>query len=393
MSSLDPLSVALLECREGRIVRADATFAALVEAEPAQGLEGRSPDDWLADAGEGLPDWSAGELACGSARAVECALRPEGGGEPRRVRLVPRGEGAWELHDVTGLRRLGEEARTLGSQLREARRELAEGREAAAGERARLDELLTVVSHELRTPVTVIAGFLKLLLAEEVGPLNGAQRRFVGECQRSVRRLDAFVANLMAHAPAGGGAGRGAGAEAALREASLLATAQSVAAFLKPLLEEGGARLNLELAHDAVRARFDPARVEQVLVNLIGNALTHGGAGGEITVSTRRLRAAGQDVVEVAVEDDGPGIPREARERIFEPYARLAEERGAGGLGLGLAICRTLVEAHGGTLVAGDARAGGARLAFTLPAADAPEEAEDAEKPPPLDAHREAPAR
>jgi two-component system sensor histidine kinase KdpD len=362
-----PLTVALLECRDGRIVRANAAFAALVGAAEPQRLVGRSPDDWLADAGDGLPDWSAGELRRGVAQPVACLLQPTQGGV-RRVDVVSLGEGLWELHDRTELQQLGAEVRELGARLREARRALEAGRDQEAEERTRLDELLTLVSHELRTPVTVIAGFLKLLLGEEVGPLTDEQRRFLEECQRSVRRLDAFVADLLeAH-----GGRRGPAEGTAPVDASLAATVESVAAFLKPLLEEGGHRLHLALDDDAVRARFDPPRVEQILVNLIGNAMAHGRPGGEITVATRRLAAAGRAAIEVAVCDQGPGIPPEDRERVFDPYTRAGEGGAAGGLGLGLAICRSLVEAQGGTIRADEAPGGGARIAFTLPPAEEP---------------------
>lgn len=363
MTFAEPLTVALLECRQGRVVRANGAFAALVGAQEPERVVGRSPDVWLADAGAGLPDWCAGELPQGVAPTVECRVEPEGG-RHRLVRAIPLGEGRWELHDVTELRRLGEEVQELGRRLAEARRELASGQVRGARDRERVDDLLALVSHELRTPVTVITGFLRLLLDPEVGPVNAAQRRFVEECQRSVRRLDAFVANLLAsHGPVALPAAEG------VREESLAPLLEGVAAFLKPLLEEGGHRLQLAFGEGAARARFDPSRVEQILVNLIGNALAHGPPGGAITVATRRLTAAGRGFVEVAVCDEGPGIPPEARERIFEPYARLAGEGGAGGLGLGLAICRRLVEAQGGTIVAGEAPGGGARLAFTLPAA------------------------
>lgn len=367
MTFADRLTVALLDCRDGRIAWANPALAGLVGAPDAGRLAGRSPDDWLADAGDGLPDWSAGELRPGAARPVECRLRAEDGAV-RRVRVVPLGDGRWEVHDLTDLRRLGEEVRELAARLREARRLLADRTARGARERAMQEELLTRVSHELRTPVTVIAGFLRLLLGEEAGPLTAAQRRFLAECQRSVRRLDAFVANLVE----AGGDGDPEAAAPALRDASLAATIESVAAFLKPLLEEGGQRLELALAHDAVRARFDPSRVEQVLVNLIGNALVHGGRGGAVTVTTRRLAAAGHAAVEVAVCDEGPGFGAADRERLFEPYVR-GDAPGGGdagaGVGLGLAICRSLVASQGGTIVAGDAPGGGARVAFTLPAA------------------------
>ena len=113
-------------------------------------------------------------------------------------------------------------------------------------------------------------------------------------------------------------------------------------------------------------------RVEQVLTNLIGNALKHGRAGGVIRVSSRAIEAVAavdRRFVEVVVSDDGPGIAEQDRERIFEPYVRAGDGSRAGGLGLGLAICKRIVEAHGGTILMTDAPGGGSRFSFTLPAA------------------------
>jgi signal transduction histidine kinase len=220
------------------------------------------------------------------------------------------------------------------------------------------EELVAVVSHELRTPLTVIAGFNKLLLSERVGPLTGEQRRFLTESERSCRRLDAFIGNLIE-------AARQAAAEGPLPlcEASLEASVRGVVEFLRPLLEQRGLRTELRLDPAAARARFHPLRVEQVLTNLIGNAIRYSPRGGRIAVETR---AAGGGRVEVAVSDDGPGVPTAEREQIFRPWVRGGDPR-EGGLGLGLAICKRIVEAHGGTIAVADAPGGGSRFSFTLP--------------------------
>jgi NtrC-family two-component system sensor histidine kinase KinB len=155
-------------------------------------------------------------------------------------------------------------------------------------------------------------------------------------------------------------------------ETSLNATIEGVLAFLRPLFDERSQTLEFDLDPAAARARFDPMRVEQVLTNLIGNALKHGRPGGVIRVSSRAIEnapAAGGPFVEVAVIDDGPGIPAEDRERIFEPYVRGGGGGRAGGLGLGLAICRRIVEAHGGAILVTSAPGGGSRFSFTLPGA------------------------
>ena len=128
----------------------------------------------------------------------------------------------------------------------------------------------------------------------------------------------------------------------------------------------GHLRILLAVDADANRARFDRTRVEQILTNLLGNAIRYSPREGTIEVATRSLRRDGRRFVEVSVSDQGPGVPAADRERVFEPYVQAGESR-RGGLGLGLAICRRLAEAHGGAIGVEPAPSGGARFAFTLP--------------------------
>jgi signal transduction histidine kinase len=234
---------------------------------------------------------------------------------------------------------------------------------------------VTVVSHELRTPLTVIAGFNKLLLSEQVGSLNAEQRRFLTESERSCRRLDAFIGNLIEAARQSAHEG-----PLELRDASLEGAVRSVVAFLRPLFEERGVRAELRLDPEAARARFHPLRIEQVLTNLLGNAVRYASKGGRVEVATRRLGSGRDARVEVAVTDDGPGVPPADRERIFLPWVR-GRERSAGGLGLGLAICKRIVDAHGGTIGVDAVPGGGSRFAFTLAAAGGPDEGRRPEAP------------
>ncbi|MAE94859.1 MAG: hypothetical protein CL910_09380 [Deltaproteobacteria bacterium] len=218
------------------------------------------------------------------------------------------------------------------------------------------------MSHELRTPITVIDGFNKLLLSEAPGVLTEEQRHYLEQSRRSCQRLNLFVGNLLEQER------QRIGEATPHRAPSCLDTLlDDVAAFLTPLVAESGQVLELTLAPDATRAFFDPSAVEQVLVNLIGNGLKYGPKGGTLRVQCQRLGGE-PAMVEISVQDEGPGVPEEERERIFEPYVRRAEHAGSGGLGLGLAICRRIVEAHGGYIGVGEGPDGGCRFAFTLPA-------------------------
>jgi two-component system phosphate regulon sensor histidine kinase PhoR len=126
-----------------------------------------------------------------------------------------------------------------------------------------------------------------------------------------------------------------------------------------------GVTLTNEVPAEAV-ANADPDRLRQVLANLIDNAIKYGRAEGRVTT---RGRLIGSSRVEISVRDDGPGIPLEARERIFERFYRIdkARSREQGGTGLGLAIVKNVVQAHGGEVRVESAAGQGTEFFITLP--------------------------
>ena len=328
-------------------------------------LRGLRLSDLLSDGGGGLPD-------AAQPRAVECALRrPDG--QVRAVICRPaRSESGdrpalWLFEDVTHVRTLETELLRQSQRLHAANRDVESLRERLRVDRAEREELLQVVSHELRTPVTFISGYNRLLLTEEVGPLTDEQRRFLEESTKGCQRLNSFIGNLLEASREAHG-----GEVLEIAHGRLGPVIEEVARLFRQMLLENEVEMHLDLDPDVTRARFDRLRVEQVLTNLVSNALRYAKGGGRIEVATRRLPAdpEGRAWVEVSVSDDGPGVAPEDRERIFEPYVRAGEESGAGGLGLGLAICRRLVEAHGGSIVVTERPGGGSRFAFTLPGSE-----------------------
>jgi two-component system sensor histidine kinase KdpD len=130
----------------------------------------------------------------------------------------------------------------------------------------------------------------------------------------------------------------------------------------------GGRDVQAEIPPDFPLLYCDAVLIERVLVNLIENARRHTPAGTPVGISA----AVGAEVAEVSVWDDGPGLPPGDPERLFAKFMRGDKESSVPGVGLGLAICRTIVEAHGGTIRAENRREGGARFVFTLPLATAP---------------------
>jgi two-component system sensor histidine kinase KdpD len=136
---------------------------------------------------------------------------------------------------------------------------------------------------------------------------------------------------------------------------------------IEPLL--GGRPIRVEVDRDLPLLAVDDVLVEQVIFNLIENASKHAPSSEPIEI---RARTEGEDVV-VSVGDRGPGLPAGAGEQVFEKFYRGEESRGTVGVGLGLAVCRGIVEAHGGRIRALDRPGGGALFVFTLPlSAEAP---------------------
>ena len=223
-------------------------------------------------------------------------------------------------------------------------------------------ELIHLVGHELRTPITVISGFARLLLNPIHGELSDDQHRFVEESLKACRRLDDFVGDLLDTDPR---------AQTPFvvdpEPGDLRGTIEGSLEALLPMLEERGTKLEVSLRSDESPLPIDARRIEQVLTNMMTNAIRYGRLSGVIRVETREILMAGCRHVEVVVEDDGSGIPSEDRERLFEPFVR---GEGAGevqGLGIGLAICRRIIEAHGGSIRVGAGELGGARFCFSLP--------------------------
>jgi signal transduction histidine kinase len=227
-----------------------------------------------------------------------------------------------------------------------------------------LGALLAMLSHELRTPITVIAGFTELLLAEEAGPLVPEQRRHLEEMRKSCERLGRFVNEL-------GAVDRRLGASSPVRpeRASFVRLAEGVAAAAKPLLDRRRQTLHLRVKPGATQGWFDPARIEQVLQNLIANASKYGPEDGRIDVEAERVEGPEGAALQISVTDDGPGLAASDRERVFEPWLRLDPDAAPPGLGLGLTICRAIVTAHGGAICAEESPGRGARFVFTLPMA------------------------
>ncbi len=215
-------------------------------------------------------------------------------------------------------------------------------------------ELVAWASHDLRTP---LANMQAMLEAVEDGLADPDE--YLPALRDQVRALSSLTDDLFELARIDSGA-----LTLELREAELGGLIRSCLRGVEAEARSRHVTLEARLG-DPVTARCAPEKVERVLVNLLTNALRHTPSDGSVAV----LVEEADDEVRVTVEDSGEGLSAESRRRMFERFWRGDAARSARGAGLGLAIARGLVEAHGGRIWAENAEGGGARVSFTLPAA------------------------
>ncbi|MBX0329672.1 response regulator [Oscillochloris sp. ZM17-4] len=218
-------------------------------------------------------------------------------------------------------------------------------------------DFVALVSHELRTPLTAIKGCTETLLQSgEADP--GRVHEFLQIIDAQSDRLEELIDNLLSLAQVEAGALR-------LRRTPV-ALGPRIQQVLRQQRERAeGLRIQADLPAELPPVNADLRRVEQVLHNLLDNAVKFSPEGGVITLSASTEDGA----VRLSVRDQGPGIPPGERARVFERFYQIAQAGVASsGSGLGLAICKALVEAHGGQIGVADAPGGGAELWFTLPA-------------------------
>ncbi len=234
----------------------------------------------------------------------------------------------------------------------------AETRANALAEADRLKTaLLAMVSHDFRSPLASIKASATAALQGASLPEPEAQRELQQGIIREVDRLDGMVANILALSRLEADAWRPQREGAAVEEV--------IEAGRAGLAREADRRVDVRLAADGEEVWLDPIQIGQVLHNLLDNALKY--SPPEARVELRAARD-GEDLL-FEVRDRGPGLPRGEEERVFERFYRAPalRESSIPGVGIGLAVCRGLVEAHGGTLTARNREGGGAVFQIRLP--------------------------
>jgi signal transduction histidine kinase len=220
-------------------------------------------------------------------------------------------------------------------------------------------DLIATVSHELKTPLTSIQLAIYLLLDEKVGSLTPKQTGLLIAAQNNSDRLFEMIEDLLDLARFEGGA-----ALIEKKPISCQQLVEEVANREKELVVSRGLELKVETEPHLPKVEISRARIVQVFENFISNAVKYSPSGSVITLSARRQDAKN---VRFAVKDEGPGVPKELRRRIFDKFFR-ASESGDEGAGLGLSIAREIVLAHGGNIGVESEKGKGSEFFFTLPA-------------------------
>jgi two-component system sensor histidine kinase KdpD len=222
------------------------------------------------------------------------------------------------------------------------------------------NSLLSTISHDLRTPLAALVGLADTLQLTRPPP-TGQQNELILAMRNSAMRMNALIANLLDMARLESGAVR-----LNLQWQPLEEVVGSALAACAALLE--GRALKVSLAADLPLLNVDAVLIERVLANILENAGKYTPAHSPVEVEAH----ADKDAVIISINDNGPGLPKGREEAIFAKFERGEKESTTPGVGLGLAICRAIMLAHGGTIRGETREAGGASFILTLPRGEPP---------------------
>ncbi|MGB7952247.1 MAG: ABC transporter substrate binding protein, partial [Candidatus Binatia bacterium] len=222
-------------------------------------------------------------------------------------------------------------------------------------------DFVSKVSHELRTPLTAIKGAVDLVLREVAGPLTEKQIHYLTRVRSNTQHLASLINDLLDLSKIASGT-----MELKPGRVPLSGLVHEAVEVLRPVATEKGIALEATIRETSILVWADRDKINQVLMNLIGNAIKFTPAHGTVTVSASRN---GGGNVLVSVSDTGPGVPLDEKEKIFAQFYQIAQVNGENykGTGLGLAISKALVELHGGNIWVESEEGRGSTFSFTLP--------------------------
>ena len=249
--------------------------------------------------------------------------------------------------------------RARTTELQEALRKLSELNQMKAN-------FIANISHELRTPLTHIKGYLELLATSALGPLTGEQKDAIAVSQRASSRLENLVDNLISFSLASRG-------EMSLKVVPLVLDEVIVDIVTSSRVKavDRGVILRVELEQGLPPVKGDSEKISWVILQLLDNAIKFTPAGGQVTLSSRLET---DHLVMISVADTGIGIPTERLSEAFEPFHQLdgSSTRRFGGTGMGLALVREILEAHGSVIEVESEKGKGSTFSFPLLVADKP---------------------
>ena len=221
--------------------------------------------------------------------------------------------------------------------------------------------LISTVSHELKTPLTSIRMAIHLLLEEKIGPLTEKQVELLLAAREDSDLLHHILANLLDISRIESGH-----VQMAFQSISPHALVMETVEPFRRAAQDGGVELETKLPDDLPMVCADITQIGHVFSNLLSNALRYTVPGGRITVAAE----VDEQMVRFHVADTGSGIPHQFLQRIFEQFFRVPDQRSETGAGLGLAIAKEIVEAHGGNINVESQEGKGTTFSFTLKKAD-----------------------
>lgn len=258
------------------------------------------------------------------------------------------------MEDITEVTKLEQEIIEANKKLMDANKKLKELDKMK-------DEFLSTVSHELKTPLTPIKTYLELILDEDIGKINEEQRKGLEISLRRAEHLKRLIDDIVDVSRM-----ESKKMKFYMENIDLRNIIENAVRDMKLLANEKQIKILENLPTRPVYVKADEIRMAQVFSNLIDNSIKFSANGGKITINVKKERGN----LSVNISDTGPGIPKKHHKKIFEKFYQVdsSTSRAFGGTGLGLPICKSIIEKHGGDIWVESKVGEGSTLHFTLPA-------------------------